>query len=176
MNLVLTGPRASGKTTTGRILSSLLNEVFVDTDDLIEKRDGRSIGEIVRIDGWSYFRLIEKEIVCEVSKNDGLIIALGGGAVLDIDNRTALKTNGFIIWLRAKPHVLIERMTRDSITGDRRPSLTGKGTLEELREILSEREFLYRDFSDMCLDTSFLDPFKVANYILSVLREKGIKI
>lgn len=176
MNLVLTGPRASGKTTTGRILSSLLDKAFVDTDDLVEKREGRSIEEIVRTEGWPYFRGVEKEIVSEVSENDGLIIALGGGAILSWENRQVLKKRGFVIWLRAQAEILYERIVNDGSTVRRRPSLSGKGLLDEIREVLTEREPLYRGFSDMWVDTSFLDAFRVAGFILLTLREMGIRV
>ena len=91
MNLVLIGYRAAGKTTVGRRLSASLGRVFVDTDDLIEERQGTQIGEIVRFHGWDYFRAIEKKIVSNVSNHDNLVIAAGGGAVLENENVKALK-------------------------------------------------------------------------------------
>jgi shikimate kinase len=169
MNLVLIGYRAAGKTTVGRRLSASLGRVFVDTDDLIEDRQGTQIGEIVRFHGWDYFRAIEKKIVSNVSNHDNLVIAVGGGAVIESENVKALKRNGFIVWLKADAEVLYHRMVNDLGNVTRRPSLTGKGALEEIREVLALREGFYQDASTAQLDTSALHIEGVVEAVLSVL-------
>ena len=172
MNLVLVGYRASGKTTVGRRLSAFLKKAFVDTDDLIEERQGIPIGEIVKIHGWDYFRAIERKVISEISDHDDLIIAAGGGAVLEAENVKALKRNGFIIWLKADIQILLQRMAKDPRTVTGRPSLTGKGSLEELKEVLSHRENFYKQASEVQVDTSLLDVDGVVNNVLSIFQER----
>ena len=171
MNIVLIGYRGSGKSTVGRRLASLMERRFVDTDDLVESKEGQ-ISEIVKAHGWDYFRTIEKRIVEEISKEDNLVIALGGGAVLDPVNITNLEKNGFIIWLRADPEVLRKRMNQDPRTIASRPTLTGKGTIEELEEMISIRESFYESASEIQVDTSTLHAEAVVEHILRILNEK----
>jgi shikimate kinase len=172
MNLVLVGYRASGKTTVGRRLSASLQKAFVDTDDLIEERQGIPIGEIVKIHGWDYFRAIERKVISEISDHDDLIIAAGGGAVLEAENVKALKRNGFIIWLKADIQILLQRMAKDPRTATGRPSLTGKGSLEELKEVLAQRENFYKQASEAQVETSLLDVDGVVNNVLSIFQER----
>ncbi len=173
MNVVLIGSRAAGKTTVGKKLSFLLGRAFVDTDDLIEKRRGVRISEIVKVHGWAYFRLMEREIISEISSRDDLIIAPGGGAVLVPENVESLKKKGLLIWLRADAQVLSGRISKDPRSPFARPSLTGKGTLEEVKEVLTEREGLYEKASDHQVDTSGLDADGVASRVISLLKENA---
>ncbi len=168
MNIVLIGYRAAGKTTVGRRLSASLGRVFVDTDHLIEERHGVLISDIVESYGWDYFRAIEKEVVLDVSNHDNLVIAAGGGAVLEPENVKALKRNGFIVWLRADAQVLYHRMAKDLRTVTGRPSLTGKGALEEIREVLALREGFYQIASEARVDTSTLHVERVVEAVLSI--------
>jgi len=144
---------------------------FVDTDDLIESKEGQ-ISDIVKSRGWDYFRAIEKRIVEEISQEDDLVIALGGGAVVDPDNIVNLERNGFIIWLKADQDVLLKRMNGDSRTFASRPTLTGKGTIEELEEMISFRNPFYDKAAMIQCDTSTLDVEAVVENILAVLKEK----
>ncbi len=171
MNIILIGYRASGKSTVGRRLASRMERRFVDTDDLIESEEGQ-ISDIVKSHGWDYFRAREKRMIEKVSKEDNLVIALGGGAVLDIENVGALKRNGLIIWLKADQQTLLKRMHEDPQTDSRRPTLTGKGTLEELEETISNREPFYEKASEIQIDTSTLDVETVVENILAVFHEK----
>jgi len=143
----------------------------VDTDDLVESEKGQ-ISDIVQSHGWDYFRALEKRRIEEISKEDNLVIALGGGAVLDPVNITNLEKNGFIIWLRADPEVLRKRMNQDPRTIASRPTLTGKGTIEELEEMISIRESFYESASEIQVDTSTLHAEAVVEHILRILNEK----
>lgn len=172
MNIILIGYRGSGKSTVGSKLAACLKMRFVDTDDLIEERQGVPINDIVKSHGWDHFRKLEKSIIEEISKGNHLIIAPGGGAVLDADNVKALRRNGFIIWLKADRQTLLKRMNKDPGTNARRPTLTGKGTLEELQEVISSREPLYEGVSEIQIDTSMLAVDAVVESILTVLKEK----
>jgi len=172
MNLILIGYRGAGKSTIGRRLADRLKMTFVDTDDLIEKRQGMPITDLVKSRGWGHFRKMENKIIEEISKKDHLIIAPGGGAVLDTDNVSALRRNGTMIWLKADRSTLLKRMKQDPQTNMRRPTLTGKGTSEELKEILSLREPIYERASEIQIDTSSLDVETVVENILTVLNDK----
>jgi shikimate kinase len=171
MNIVLIGYRGSGKTTVGSRLAARLQMKFVDTDDLIESKEGH-ISDIVKSKGWDYFRRLEKSVIEEISKGSNLIIAPGGGAVLDTDNVNALKRDGLVIWLKADQQTLLKRIQKDQGSSTRRPTLTGKGTLEEIEETISERGPFYEKASEIQIDTSALDVEAVVEDILTVFKGK----
>ena len=172
MNLILIGYRGSGKSAVGRRLADRLKMKFLDTDDLIEERQGVPINDIVKSHGWGHFRKLEATIIKEISNGDHLIIAPGGGAVLDTDNVRALRKNGIIIWLKADRETLLERMNEDPGTNRQRPTLTGKGTSKEIKEVMSLREPIYQQVSEIQIDTSTLDVEAVVENILTVLKGK----
>jgi shikimate kinase len=171
MNIILIGVRGSGKSAVGSRLAAHLQMKFVDTDDLIESKEGH-ISDIVKSKGWDHFRRLEKTVIEEISKEDHLIIAPGGGVVLDADNVNALKRNGLIIWLKADQQTLLKRIQKDQGSSTRRPTLTGKGTLEEIEETISEREPFYETASKVQIDTSMMDVEAVVKDILTVLKGK----
>ena len=171
MNIILIGYRCAGKTVVGKGLASRMQRRFVDTDDLIESKQGQ-ISEIVSSRGWDYFRAVEKDIIETISKEDNLVIALGGGGVLDPDNITNLEKNGFIIWLRADSEVLRRRMDQDPRTIASRPTLIGKGPVEELEEMITYRSSFYDRAARIQFDTSALDVKGVIEKILGVLQEE----
>ncbi len=173
MNIVLIGYRGSGKSAVGNRLAARLRMRFVDTDDLIEERQGVPITDIVKFHGWDHFRKLEKGMIEEVSKENNLIIASGGGAVLDPDNVKALRRNGFVIWLKADQQALLKRIQRDQSSSTRRPTLTGKGTLEEIEETISEREPFYEKASKIQIDTSKLHVEEVVERILIIIKDKA---
>ena len=172
MNIVLIGYRGSGKSTVGSKLAARLKRRFVDTDDLIEERQGVPISDIVKSHGWDHFRKIEKAIIEEISEGNHLIIAPGGGAVLDDDNVKFLRRNGFIIWLKADQQTLLERIQKDQASSSRRPTLTGKGTLEEIEETIFQREPFYNKASEVQIDTSILSAEAIVESILAALKER----
>jgi len=137
MNIVLIGYRGSGKSAVGRRLADRLQMKFVDTDLLIEGRHGVLISDIVESYGWDRFRAMEKQIIEEISSHDHLVIASGGGAVLEAENVKALGRKGLIIWLKANGEAIRKRIVQDHRTISMRPSLTGKGVIEELGEVMA---------------------------------------
>ena len=171
MNIVLIGYRGSGKSTVGKRLASRMQRRFVDTDDLIESKEGQ-ISDIVKSHGWNYFRAMERRMIEEISKEDNLIIALGGGAVLDSDNIANVERNSLIIWLKAAREVLRKRMNQDPRTLASRPTLTGKGTIEELEEIMDFRNPFYEKAATIQLDTPTLNVEEVVENILVAFKEK----
>jgi shikimate kinase len=172
MNIVLIGYRGAGKSIVGSRLAARLQMKFVDTDELLEEHNGARISDIVKSHGWDHFRAMEKRIVEEISRQDHLVIAPGGGVVLDAENIMALRRKGLIIWLKADSEVLLRRMSQDFQTMGRRPTLTGKGSLEEIEEVMAYRDPLYERASDVQLDTSTLNVEAVVEDLLSILQER----
>lgn len=136
------GPRGSGKTTIGKQLAEHKSFQFVDTDKLIVERAGMSIAQIVEQHGWEYFRHLESEVLKSISQQN-VIVSTGGGIILSEENQQIMRENGTVIYLSAKPEVLAARLAAEP-QADQRPSLTGKSMLEEIEEVISQREPLYR--------------------------------
>jgi len=170
-NIVLIGYRCSGKTSVGKHLAQELGRRFFDTDAWIEKKARCSIEALVSRHGWDCFRSIEKELIKELSGGLNLVIATGGGVVMDEENIRNIKRTGYIIWLTAKAEVLKERMWRDHRSGKSRPSLTGSDPLEEITKVLSARVPYYEKASDLVVDTTSSSPSQVAALILRRLPE-----
>lgn len=165
MNVILIGYRCTGKSETGKILADLLGLPFMDTDALIEKTMKRSITEIVENMGWGYFRKIESQILNGLLKTDDLVIATGGGIVLDEKNILAMKAVGTVVWLTANTDTILNRMSTDSNTPGLRPALTDQGIEEEVKETLAMRTPLYKKAAHMEIDTSNQDAAQVAAII-----------
>ncbi len=163
-----------GKSTVGKKLALRLGRRFVDTDDLLEERQQALISEIVKSLGWEYFRKVEKNVIEEISTQDHLVIAAGGGVVLDRENVTALKKNGLMVWLKADRQVLHNRMIQDPRTVVQRPPLTGKGVLGELEEVMACRAPLYEKAMEAQLDTSAMDVSTVVESVLSILQDRTV--
>ena len=172
MNIVLIGYRCSGKTETGKALAAELGRDFLDTDALIEKDTGYSIEEMVSGKGWDHFREIEKSLVAEVSRKDHLVVATGGGFVMDEENVKNLKKNGWVVWLNAGVDVIKHRMDKDRKSGRLRPSLTGADPLEEIKEVLNIRKPLYEQAGDFTVDTGILSVREVAAAIIKALPKR----
>ena len=155
MRVVLIGYRGSGKSVVGRLVADQLGLAFVDTDLEIETRDGRSIAEIFAEDGEVGFRRVERDVIADVSRRRKVVIAAGGGAVLDPDTRSDWAfADTLVVWLTATPEELAGRISGDDTTANRRPSLTGRSVLEEITEVLRHREPLYRNCQRLTIDTT----------------------
>ena len=158
MSIVLIGYRGSGKTTIGRKLADRLWQTFVDTDERIVAREGKSIKEIFEEHGEARFREIEREVIGEVSKLVDHVIALGGGAPTQANNREVIRAAGHkVIYLRCEPEVLIARIQSDAQTAANRPNLTALGGgIEEVKKLLADREPIYREMMTAELDVTNL--------------------
>jgi shikimate kinase len=158
MSVVLIGYRGSGKSSIGRKLADRLWQAFVDTDDLIVKSAGKSIREIFEQDGEQHFRDLETAAVRDALGRNDHVIALGGGAVLREENRATIKSSGrSVVYLRCEPQVLLQRIESDPQTVATRPNLTPLGGgIDEIRELLAQREPLYREVKTAELDVTNL--------------------
>lgn len=146
-NLFLIGPMGAGKTTVGRQLAHSMALDFFDSDTEIQKRTGVDITTIFEFEGEEGFRKREKNIIDELTKKESVVLATGGGAILDPDNRRVLSSRGFVIYLHCTPEQQYERIYRDR----NRPLIQTEAPLERLRELMEVREPLYRETADLII-------------------------
>jgi shikimate kinase len=175
MNIILIGYRCSGKTAVGKILAQKLKRQFVDLDEAIEAQTGCDIKLLVSQKGWGYFRKIERQIIQTLTQRDHLVLATGGGVVMDPLNVKDLKTNGLLIYLEADAKVISQRMERDQISGNIRPSLTKDDPIKEIEAVLKDRTPLYLSASDFTIDTSGRSLEEVAQFILDHPKMKQVE-
>ena len=148
-NVCLVGPMGAGKSTIGRQLSNVLKKEFKDSDHEIVARTGASIPLIFEIEGEEGFRKRESAMIDELTAMQNLVIATGGGAVLNEDNRRWLKERGVVIYLYASVEQLYERTRRDR----NRPLLQTEDPKAKLEELMSARDPVYREVADMVVHT-----------------------
>jgi shikimate kinase len=166
MNVFLIGYRGTGKSTVARLAASRLNLEWLDADEELERRAGRSIAEIFAAGGEAAFRDLEEAVVAELAARSNLVLALGGGAVLREENRRAIAGRGKVVWLRASADTIERRLAADASTALRRPNLTAAGGVAEIRELLARREPLYRSCADFVIDTEGKTPEQVADELV----------
>lgn len=138
-----------GKTTVGRQLAKRLGRSFADTDHEIEARTGVRIPTIFEIEGEAGFRRRETQVIAELAAEQDLVLATGGGAILDPANRAALAASGVVIYLNAPPGLLFERTRHDR----NRPLLRVADPLAKISELFVIRDPLYREVAHMVVDT-----------------------
>ena len=139
MNIVLTGFMGTGKTAVGRHLATELKAKFVDVDMLIAEKAGRSIKEIFDGQGEAAFRRQESAVIQEVAAQDNVVIATGGGALIDAANRETLSKRGILVCLKARTGTLLERL-KDDLT---RPLLQGEDLEKRMERLMAERQAVY---------------------------------
>lgn len=148
-NIFLIGLMGSGKTTIGRSLARHRHMIFLDSDHEIEACCGVSIPTIFEIEGEAGFRHREAVKIDELSQRRGVVLATGGGAILDPENRQHLKTRGTVVYLRCHPAELYQRTRHDK----NRPLLQIDDPLKRLQELYAQRHALYLETADIVLDT-----------------------
>lgn len=153
VTIFLVGPRAAGKTTIGEGLARELGLPFVDLDQYLAARHGLTPAELVARHGWPMFRRLESEALREAAPGTPVVMATGGGTVLDEANRHYLRERGRVFYLSAPASVLAARLLTDPLT-DQRPSLTGQPVAEEAAEVLAARESLYRNVAHEIVDAA----------------------
>jgi shikimate kinase len=148
-NIFLVGLMGAGKTSVGRLLAKRLGKHFLDCDHEIEARTGVRVPVIFEIEGEDGFRAREAQVLDAVTAMHDIVLATGGGAVLRPENRAALSTRGFVIYLRAQPRDLWQRTRHDR----NRPLLQTEDPLGRLQELYEFRDPLYREVADLVVDT-----------------------
>ena len=172
MATVLIGYRGSGKTTIGRRLADQLWQPFIDVDEQIVAKAGKTIKEIFEQGGESAFRELEEAAVQEsLRSTDDRVVSLGGGAVIREANRAIIGSGAHkVIYLRSEPAALHQRIQADPNTAASRPSLTHLGGgIAEIERLLAEREPLYRSVMTAELDVTHLTPEEAVVYIARML-------
>ena len=157
MILTLIGYRATGKSTLAKPLAARLGWSWVDADVELEHRAGRTIREIFDTDGEPGFRRLERETLVDLLGQDRLVIAAGGGAILNPATRQDFKDAGPVVWLKASVDTIEQRLYRDETTAERRPNLTSSGGREEIERLLGQREPIYSDTATLTIQTD--EPF-----------------
>lgn len=165
MVITLIGYRGSGKSTLAAPLASRLGWDWIDTDVEIEHRAGKTIATMFAEDGEPAFRQLEREVLADLLNKTNLIIAAGGGAILDEGTRERMRNAGLVVWLRASLETLVQRIFADPTTADRRPNLTATGGRAEVESVLKHREPLYRDCAHHILDVDSSSPEELARTI-----------
>lgn len=165
-NIVLTGFMATGKNAIGQRLAQELNLEFVNTDDIIEKKEGITITQIFEKFGEKHFRKLEKGVVRKVAQGTNRVISTGGGVVLDQENVSNLTENGVIICLWASPEVIRERTKEET----HRPLLEGVSREDRIKELLDYRKPFYEKSADYIIDTSHLTIEETLEKILKYLK------
>jgi shikimate kinase len=168
-NIVLIGLMGAGKTSIGRQLAKQLKLTFYDSDEEVEKRSGASIRWIFDIEGETGFRLRENKTITDLMNLTNIVLATGGGAVLNPENRKTLASNAIVIYLQASIDTLTERTSRNQ----RRPLLSHPNPREVLEKLLEQRDPLYREIADLVYSTSANNINKIAEQIVQDLRQQG---
>ncbi|HEY3065679.1 MAG TPA: shikimate kinase [Methylomirabilota bacterium] len=166
-NVILVGFMGAGKSVCGRVLARRLGRCFVETDDLITARDGRSIPRIFAEDGEARFRALEAEVLEALRLKSGDVIATGGGLPCREGRMATLRSLGTVVWLAGEMRDLEERARRSGA----RPMLDGR-SWEEIEALYRAREPYYRA-ADVTVETSGLGVDQVVARVLSALTERS---
>ena len=164
-NLFLVGPMGAGKSAVGRQLANMLHLSFVDSDDEIESRTGVDIPFIFEKEGEEGFRKREAKVIDDLSAREGIVLATGGGAVVNPQNRNFLGARGFVVYLFTSVDQQVARTQR----GRERPMLANGDSREILEDLMEFRDPLYREIADLTVETDGRRVKAVANEILDKL-------
>ena len=166
LNIFLVGPMGAGKTTIGRQLAKALDKTFLDSDHEIETRTGADIPWIFDLEGEAGFRRRECQVIDELTRRKGIVLATGGGAVLAEENRRHLADRGVVVYLRTSVEQQLQRTARDRS----RPLLQTEDPRARLQELFVQRDPLYREIANIVVDTDNRSVRSTVNAILKQLR------
>lgn len=162
--LWLVGMMGSGKSTIGREVSARIGVDFVDTDDLVAALTDSSVAELWGEEGEEAFRRLESRMLASAASGDDVVVATGGGAILNDGNIDLMRRTGRVVWLRARPEVLAARLGRDST----RPLLAeSDDPVAALRELLATREGRYAQAAHVTVDTGLLSIEEAVEEVLA---------
>ncbi|WP_329605111.1 bifunctional shikimate kinase/3-dehydroquinate synthase AroKB [Undibacterium rugosum] len=168
-NIFLVGLMGSGKTTVGRALAKKLNKRFIDSDHEIEARTGVSIPVIFEIEGEASFRQREADVIRDLTAQDNIILATGGGAILNPESRRLLEQRGTVIYLRASIHSILQRTRNDK----NRPLLRTADPRKKLEELEAQRHPLYQEIAHVVIETGRPNVQHLVQHILDKLPTPG---
>ena len=164
-NLFLIGPMGAGKSAVGRHVAKALHLSFMDSDDEIESRTGVDIPFIFEKEGEAGFRRREAKVIDELSAMEGIVLATGGGAIMDPQSRSYLGARGFVVYL----YTTVDQQVSRTLKGRERPMLANGDSREILEELLAVRDPLYREIADIVVVTDGRRVKAVANEIIERL-------
>lgn len=163
-HLVLVGMMGAGKTTVGRELATRLGWAFLDSDAMVEASTGSTVVELLATGGEQAFRVEESRVLAEaLATPTPTVVSAAGGTVLDAGNRARLKSQAMVVWLRADPATLTDRVG----AGEGRP-LLADDPAARLSELDAVRRPFYEEVADVVVDVDGLDPSRVADRVLSL--------
>lgn len=162
-NVFLIGPMGAGKSTIGRLLSAEIGLIFKDSDREIEHRTGADIPWIFDVEGERGFRLRETAAIDELTQEENLLLATGGGAVMREENRRFLKGRGIVVYLKTSIEQQLERTSKDK----GRPLLQNDNPRAILEKLFAEREPVYLEVADIVINTNERNPKSVVQEIVS---------
>ena len=166
-NIYLVGLMGAGKTTVGKQLAHRLGKNFHDADHEVEQRTGVRVATIFEIEGEAGFRAREVEAIERLTQLENVVLATGGGAVLDERNRERLRTRGYVVYLHGQPRDLWQRTRHDKS----RPLLSGSDPLTKLKQLYAVRDPLYREIAELILDTGKQSVSSLMRQLLNQLPE-----
>lgn len=161
-SIFLVGPMGAGKSTSGRLLARTLGLTFIDSDKVIEERTGASIPLIFELEGEAGFRARERAVIDDLTREAGIVLATGGGAILAPENREVLRARGKVVYLHASVDHQMERTAHDR----NRPLLQTPYRRGKLEELMKVREPLYRETAHLVVETDGLAPKTVVQRII----------
>jgi shikimate kinase len=167
-NIFLVGPMGAGKSTVGRQLAEALSFTFKDSDHEIQRRTGVDIPTIFEFEGEDGFRGRERQVIANLVAEERIVLATGGGAVLDAENRQNLTSRGVVIYLHCTPEQQFSRTSRDR----GRPLLRTEDPLQILRDLMDERDPIYRQVADLVVSTEKRGTASVVKEILRRLQSE----
>jgi shikimate kinase / 3-dehydroquinate synthase len=167
-NIFLVGLMGSGKTTVGRALAKKLNRRFIDSDHEIEARTGVSIPVIFELEGEQSFRQREADVIRELTALDDIVLATGGGAILNPASREYLKSRGTVIYLQASVNQILQRTSHDR----NRPLLQTADPRARIEELARQREPYYREVAHIVVETGRPNVQSLLNTILAQLEKR----
>lgn len=166
-HLYLIGFMGVGKTSTSKQLGKKLEVEEVDTDAMIEKKEGKTISEIFSDDGEEYFRKVETEILDELMEREPCIVSCGGGMAMREENVKKMKQSGTVVFLVAEPKTIYAHV-KESLS---RPLLNGNMNVPYIAELMAEREPKYQEAADVIIKTDGYLPFQIADQIIEIIEK-----
>lgn len=169
--VVLVGLMGAGKTTVGKILASRLDWVFFDSDRVVEQKTGVSIPVVFDLEGEAGFRRRESQALDDLLSGDRIVLATGGGIVLKPENRASLRGAGLVVYIEVAPELLYARTRHDR----NRPLLQVADPLARLRQLLIERDPLYREVADVVVDGNRHNARQIAQIVEKEVNSRCVR-
>ncbi|GAB4189855.1 MAG: shikimate kinase AroK [Wenzhouxiangellaceae bacterium] len=166
-SIFLIGPMGAGKTAIGRRLADALQRPFIDADRELEQRTGAAISLIFELEGEQGFRERESALIDELTQRQGIILATGGGVVLNAENRRYLRERGLVIYLRTSVQLQLKRLAKDR----QRPLLQHPDREQRLLHMAEIRNPLYRECADIIVESANLHVSAMTRHVLQAMKQ-----